>query len=147
MWRTMKNDLVQIVNRNQISKWDVLHFKFVDEESNTRSFIPSITFSMGLIKAVYCDMDILTKGTIKEYLEQPGFDPESEDIEEITDDDKPIYVQYKYWLKFKDDEGTYRLSKDEYQRILYTTFDDSIWYDEAKYPTIEELKKYVKEKE
>ena len=141
----MKNNLVQITNRNQISSQHRL--KFIDDEANTRSYIPNVIFSLDSIKAIYCDMDILLKSTIKGYLDQPDFDPEALNIEVIWDDDEPKYVEYTYWLKLNDSDETYQLSKFEYQKLRHELGFDSLWCPKAKYPTIEELKEYAKEKE
>ena len=142
-----KNNLVEIVNRNQISSQHRL--KFIDDEANTRSYIPNVIFSLDSIKAIYCDMDVLLKSTIKDYLEEPDFDPKSANIEVITENGTPKYVQYDYWLKLNgdDDDEIYPLSKSEYMDILYKLDFKSIYGMGAKYPTIEELKEYVKEKE
>ena len=138
----MKNNLVQITNRNQIPIRH--HLKFMDDESRTRSYMPNIIFSMDSVKAVYCDMEVLLKRDINDYLALPDFNPEDENIEVITDDGKPKYVHYSYWLKLKDDDETYPLSKFEYRNLLFNLNFIHMCDFNGKYPTIEELKEYVK---
>ena len=139
------NNLVQITNRNQIPIRH--HLKLIDDESRTRSYMPNIIFSVDSVKAVYCDMEILLKRDINDFLAVPDFNPEDENIEVITEDGKPKYVHYSYWLKLKDDDETYPLSKFEYQHLLFNLNFIHMCDFNAKYPTIEELKEYVKEKE
>lgn len=140
----MRNNLFEIVNRNQISSQT--HLKFY--AGNVGSYRPNVIFSLDSVKEMYCDMDVLLKSTIKDYLAQPDFDPVTSDIEEIWEDGNPIYVQYSYWLKLNDSDEIYPLSKNEYQYLRYRLdFDSdpgSKWSPKAKYPTIEELKEYVK---
>ena len=138
----MKNNLIYIINSWQVTPHD--HIKFTDDESNMRSYVPHIIFSSDSVKKLYCDMDILLPFEIKDRLEQPDFDPKSDDIEVIEKDGKTTYVQYKYFLKLDDDDKLYRLSKDEYQYLLYKLDFDRMCDFKAKYPTIEELKEYVK---
>ena len=147
-----KNNLVEIVNRNQISSQSHLRFD-ADYKTygNVCSYQPSVIFSLDSIKSIYCDMDILLKSNIKDYLEQPDFDPVDSNIEVIWEDGNPIYAQYSYWLKLDDSDETYPLTRCEYQNLrIKLGFDYDVgpkWSTKAKYPTIEELKEYVKEKE
>ena len=141
----MKNNLFEIVNRNQISSQTHLEFYTAD---NVGSYQPNIIFSLDSVAKIDCDMDILFKHSINEYLAQSDFNPVTSNIEEIREDGKPIYVKYSYWLKLNDNDEIYPLSKNEYQYLRYKLgFDDnpaSKWSTKAKYPTIEELKEYVK---
>lgn len=141
----MKNNLFQIIDRNQPSfKY---RLKFIDDEANTRSYIPNIIFSLNSIRKISCHMDILSKHMIAYYLEQPDFDPKSENIEVITEDGKPRYVKYNYWLRLDGDVESRQLSKSEYQHLLLRLKYNSVYGDNAKYPTIEELKEYCNSKE